>query len=136
MEKIRLRFRREYMGKYRPNFTIDGIPVPIPDDYGMKIADLSSEDSGRTLDGIAHKDVIAVKATTPWKWGKLEWNTAAAICNAVDGKESVVVQIMDVRKPYQMTQKTIYIGDRDTAPVKFDEDGKVYWSVSFDEIEV
>jgi hypothetical protein len=43
---------------------------------------------------------------------------------------------MDVRNPYKMTTRTIYIGDRTFEPVSFEDDEKVYWSVSFSEIEV
>ena len=66
----------------------------------------------------------------------MEWRIASALANAVDGKSSVACEYIDVRHPYQMTTKTIYIGDRNFEPTEFDTDGKVYWNVSFSEIEV
>lgn len=83
-----------------------------------------------------NKDVIAVKLSIPLEWSYVEWSVASAIANAVDGKEKITVEIMDVRNAYQMTQKTIYIGDRTFEPVEFTTDGKVYWNISFSEIEV
>jgi hypothetical protein len=124
------------MAKWRPDFKLAGISVPIPDNYNQVISDLSSEESGRTLDGVMHKDIIAVKTSTPFEWSKMEWSTAAALAVAVDGKPSVSCEYMDIRKPYAMTSRTVYLGDRTFEPVGFGTDGKVYWSVSFSEIEV
>ncbi len=124
------------MAKWRPSFKLAGISVPIPDNYNQVISDLSSDESGRDMTGTMYKDVIAVKTSTPFKWERMEWSIAAALANAVDGKESVSCEYMDVRKPYVMASRTVYIGDRTFEPVGFGEDGNVYWSVSFDEIEV
>lgn len=83
------------------------------------------------------KDVIAVKTTIPFTWSEMEWSIAAALAKAVDGKTSITVSYIDVRNPYVMTEKEVYIGDRSFEVVDFDTtDGKVYWSVKFNEIEV
>lgn len=34
------------------------------------------------------KDVIAVKTTIPFEWSEMEWNIAAALAKAVDGKQA------------------------------------------------
>lgn len=124
------------MAKWNPDFEIEGISVPIPDNYSQVITDLSSDETGRTLDGIMHKDVIATKVSAPFEWSEMEWNTASQLARAVDGKSSIDVKFMDVRNPYRMTSKVVYVGDRTFEPVDFDTDGKVYWRVSFSEIEV
>jgi hypothetical protein len=124
------------MSQWRPTFKLAGISVPVPDNYSQLISDLSSDESGRTLDGKMHKDVIAVKTTTPFEWSKMEWGTAAALAKAVDGKSEVTCEYMDVRNPYIMSSRNVYIGDRTFEPVSFGSDGKVYWNVSFSEIEV
>ena len=85
------------MAKFRPILILAGVELPLPDSYSQTIADLSSTQTGRTLDGRAHKDVIAVKDTIPLKWSRLEWEKAAEIANAVDGIEYAVMQYMDVR---------------------------------------
>ncbi len=123
------------MAKWIPGFEIEGISVPIPDNYSQVISDLSSETSGRTLDGKMHKDVIAVKSSVPWEWKDVEWAVAATIANAVDGKESISCQYMDIRNPYTMSTMTIYVGDRECKPSKFGDNGKVYWDISLTEIQ-
>lgn len=124
------------MAKWKPAFKIDGVTVPNPDNYSQVLSDLSSEEAGRTLDGTMHKDVIAVKNSIPLEWGYLEWNTAAKIANLVDGKESITVHYMDIRNPYEMTKKTIYVGDRECAVESYASDGKVYWSLKFSQIDI
>lgn len=124
------------MAKFRPILILAGVELPLPDSYSQTIADLSSTQTGRTLDGRAHKDVIAVKDTIPLRWSRLEWEKAAEIANAVDGIEYAVMQYMDVRNPYEMTKTEVYVGDRKAEFVEDDTDGKVYWSLEFSRIEV
>lgn len=124
------------MAKWKPDFKIAGISVPVPDNYSQVVIDLSTDETGRTLDGEFHKDVVAVKMSVPLEWSALEWSVASQIANAVDGKESITCEYIDVRNPYKMSKKTVYIGDRAFEPVRFDSDGKVYWSVKFNKIEV
>ena len=124
------------MAKFRQILKLAGVELPLPDSYSQTIADLSSTQTGRTLDGRAHKDVIAVKDTIPLKWSRLEWEKAAEIANAVDGIEYAVMQYMDVRNPYEMTKTEVYVGDRKAEFVEADTDGKVYWSLEFSRIEV
>ena len=124
------------MAKFRPILILAGVELPLPDSYSQSIAVLSSTQTGRTRDGRAHKDVIAVKDTIPLKWSRLEWEKAAEIANAVDGIEYAVMQYMDVRNPYAMTKTEVYVGDRKAEFVEADTDGKVYWSLEFSRIEV
>ena len=124
------------MARFRPILILAGVELPLPDSYSQTIADLSSSQTGRTLDGRAHKDVIAVKDTIPLKWSRLEWEKAAEIANAVDGIEYAVMQYMDVRNPYEMTKTEVYVGDRKAEFVEAGTDGKVYWSLEFSRIEV
>lgn len=122
--------------KWVPDFKIEGVLLPMPDGYSQSIEDLCSDETGRTLDGTFIKDVVTVKTNVPLKWGKLEWNLASQLANAVDGKNKLKCTLMDVRLPYKMKEFNIYVGARSFAPVQFDTDGKVYWSVEFSEIEI
>lgn len=122
---------------WRPVFKIAGVNVPVPDNYSQTIADLSTEESGRsTADGKAHKNVIGVKTSIPFVWEHLDWATAAALCTAIDGKSKVTIEYIDVRYAYTMKSKTFYLGDRSAEPIQFDDDNRVFWKVSFDAIEV
>lgn len=124
------------MAKWKPSFTVEGITLPLPNGYSQGIEDLVSSESGRTLDGQAIKDVVAVKTNIPMKWEKIEWNIASQLAKAIDGKNSLKCQIMDVRNPYTMTEVNIYVGARSFSPSRFDTDGKVYWDIEFSEIEL
>lgn len=124
------------MERFKPKFVLAGVELPLPDAYSQTISDLSSSQTGRTLDGKAHKDVIAVKDTVPLKWSKLEWKKAAEIANAVDGIEYATMEYIDVRVPYKMCTCEIYVGDRKAEIVECNTDGKVYWSLEFSRIEV
>lgn len=124
------------MGKWIPQFKIGGVSVPIPSNYSQVLEDLSSDESGRVLSGKMRKDVVAVKTSVPLEWFGLEWEKAAQISKLVDGKSSVMCEYMDIRNPYKMTSKEIYVGVRNCELSYFDTDGKVYWDLSFNEIEV
>lgn len=91
---------------------IDGVVVATPSTYSYDIEDLSSEETGRTLDGVMHKDVVAVKDYYTCEWKHLSWEQAAAILNLVDGKESVTAMLIDPRRPGQFISGQFYVGKR------------------------
>lgn len=92
-------------------FKINGISVKTPMTCAWSLADLSSEDSGRTLDGLMHKDVVAQKRTLKVKWGSMSWVEAALITQYCK-KKGVKVQVTypDVMEG-QMITKDFYTGD-------------------------
>lgn len=94
-------------------FKVDGITIPTPSDYKFSVEDLSSENTGRTLDGVMHKDVVAVKDTYSCIWKKASWEDAAIILNATDGKTQVSFTHADPRVPNRFITGTFYIGKRE-----------------------
>ena len=93
-------------------FKINGTVIPVPSEYGFDIEDLSSEESGRTLDGIMHKDVVATKDYYTCTWKKLSWQDTASLLKLVDGKTKVRLTYVDPRKPNQVLVNDFYIGKR------------------------
>lgn len=93
-------------------FKINGVAIPTPSDYGFDIEDLSSEQSGRTLDGKMHKDVIDVKDYYTCTWKTLSWTDAAALLKLVDGKTKVSLTYLDPRFPNQLLIHDFYVGKR------------------------
>lgn len=91
---------------------IDGVVVPTPSTYSFDIEDLSSEETGRTLDGVMHKDVVAVKDYYTCEWKHLSWEQASQILNLVDGKTQVTVMLIDPRRPGQYVSGQFYVGKR------------------------
>lgn len=93
-------------------FKIDGTIIPTPTEYGFDIEDLSSENSGRTLDGVMHKDVVAVKDYYTCVWKHLGWSEAAALLALVNGKTKVSLTYVDPRYPNTVKVNDFYIGKR------------------------
>ena len=93
-------------------FKINGTTIPTPSEYGFDIEDLSSEASGRTLDGVMHKDVIAVKDYYTCTWKHMSWTDAASLLNLVNGKTQVTFTYVDPRKPNQILVNQFYVGKR------------------------
>lgn len=93
-------------------FKIDGVTIPTPSEYDFGIEDLSSEETGRTLDGAMHKDVVDVKDYYTCTWDKLSWEDAAFLLRLVDGKTEVTVTYANPLFPDQMIEDLFYIGKR------------------------
>lgn len=99
------------MARNRP-FMVDGVPIPTPTTYKFGEEDLSSKKSGRTLDGVMHKDVVATKDYYECMWKSLSWEDAATLLNAVSGKEKVRFTHADPRSPNMWVTDDFYIGKR------------------------
>lgn len=93
-------------------FKIDGVPIPTPSDYKFNIEDLSSEETGRTLDGVMHKDVVDVKDTYTCTWKRLSWEDMATLLTAIDGKEEFNFTHADPRMPNRWPTSKFYVGAR------------------------
>lgn len=93
-------------------FKINGTSIPTPSEYGFDIEDLSSDKSGRTLDGIMHKDVVAVKDIYTCLWKKLSWTDTAFLLNLVDGKTQITLSYVDPRYPNRVLVNRFYVGKR------------------------
>ena len=93
-------------------FRVDGTPIPTPDIYKFGAEDLSTKKSGRTLDGVMHKDVVDTKDYYECTWKVLSWEDAAVLLNAVDGKKKVRFTYADPRRPNRFVTNDFYIGKR------------------------
>ncbi|MBR0411054.1 MAG: hypothetical protein IJI25_08650 [Eubacterium sp.] len=100
------------MATFKDPFKVDGVTLPTPDEYKPGIEDLSSEETGRTLDGIMHKDVVAVKDYYEFVWKDVSWEKAARIFKAVDGKTKVSLTYADPRVPNRFLTNNFYVGKR------------------------
>ena len=102
-------------------FTVDGVVLPTPDEYKPGIEDLSSEETGRTLDGTMHKDVIAVKDYYEFTWKVLSWTDTAKVLNAVNGKRRVKLKYCDPRVPNQNLENWFYVGKRECSALNLND---------------
>ncbi len=92
-------------------FRIDGVEIPTPTDYSFSAEDLSSAETGRTLDGVMHKDVVAVKDTYDCKWQKLSFEDTQLLLNLTEGKTSLNFTHIDPRTGTFITGE-FYVGAR------------------------
>jgi len=113
---------------------INGITIKTPSSCTWGLQDLSSEDSGRTLDGIMHKDVIAQKRKLDCSWNGLSQSEAATLLQAVNASVFMSVTYDDPLTGAELT-RTFYVGDK-SAPVQiWTLNNKRFSSVSFNFIE-
>lgn len=113
---------------------INGVTIKPPSSLTWGLMDLSSEESGRTLDGNAHKDVIATKIKFDSVWNAPTQAEASVILNLVCSNVFVDLTYDD---PLTLTEKTkkFYTGDK-SAPVSMWNTGnKMFTSLSFNFIE-
>lgn len=78
------------MNRTRTNaFQIDGKPMPAPDrDMEASFEDIDAEDSGRTLDGVMHRDVLRYDvAKWPFVYSKLSADDYTYLQSLFKGKK-------------------------------------------------
>ena len=117
-------------------FKINGVAIPTPSEYGFDIEDLSSEQSGRTLDGVMHKDVIDVKDYYTCTWKKLGWTETAALLNLVNGKTKIKLTYVDPRFPDQILINDFYVGKRSGKANNLNNSSNTWKDVTFQFIRI
>lgn len=117
-------------------FKIDGVAIPTPSEYNFSVEDLSTEETGRTLDGTMHKDVVAVKDYYKCTWKHLSWEDTATLLNAIDGKSSFDFTHADPRVPNQWITGTYYVGQRDVVAIDLSDSGRAWSNISLQIIKI
>lgn len=117
-------------------FKIDGVAIPTPSTYNYSQEDLSSEETGRTLDGTMHKDVVAVKDVYACTWKKLSWADTATLIKAIRGKTKVRFLHADPTVPNEMVEGWFYIGQRTSVALNLKDSKKTWGDISFSFIEI
>lgn len=115
---------------------INGVEIEAPADCTWGISDISSPNSGRTLDGVMHKDIIAQKRKLTVKWGDCTWAEARKIINYCKSKGVQLSVTYPDLMAGGMVTKNFYTGDC-TAPYRMwaGEEAHV-GSISCDFIEI
>lgn len=114
---------------------INGIDIPkYPSSFSVSISDMDDgTTTGRTMDGLLHRDRIATKRKLELKFALLEWAELSTLLNQIEGV------FFNVTYPDPMTgimeTKEFYVGDRNT-PIALIRDGIYYWAgVGFNFVE-
>lgn len=117
-------------------FKINGVAIPTPSEYTFDVEDLSSQNTGRTLDGIMHKDVVAVKDTYTCTWKKLSWEEAAELLNAIDAKEQFSFTHADPRISDRFVTGTYYVGKRSSVAMNLRDSDNTWKDIKMTFIEI
>ena len=92
-------------------FAINGVSVKSPQSCTWGLQDISSDDSGRTNDGLMHNNVVAQKRKLTVKWGPCTWAEAMRITGYCKNKGSQLsVTFPDILAGGMVT-KQFYTGD-------------------------
>ena len=118
------------------DFKIDNITIPTPTTYKWGEEDLSSEETGRTLDGVMHKDVIAVKEYYECTWKRLSWSAANTLLSAIHGKTKVVFTHLSPFYPNTWVTGNFYVGKRSTAALNLEDPNHAWSDIAFTFTEI
>ena len=113
---------------------VQGVTIKTPSSSTWGYADLSSEESGRTLDGKSHKDIIAPKVKLECVWSNLTGAEASTILKAVCPYAYRNVTYLDTLENAELT-KSFYTGDKSAPAKTYALGDAIYTSVSFNFVE-
>lgn len=116
--------------------TVDGVAIPTPTTLKVNIEDLSSEATGRTLDGYMHKDVVAEKRYLDCTWKKLTGPEAALLLATVKVKTQVTVRFPDPYVPSVWQIGNFYVGKRTCTAKNLGADPWEWGDISFTFTEI
>ena len=92
-------------------WAFNGTPIKTPQSATWGLQDISSEDSGRTNDGLMHNNVVAQKRKLTVKWGPMVWAEAAIITRYCKNKGSQIALTYPDIMAGGMLTKQFYTGD-------------------------
>ena len=115
------------MAKVDHMLTINGVAIPSPSKFNITYNDLDSEETGRSLDGSLHRDVIGTNfRTIDLEWKTMERGALKKLLKALSNK-TFSVTYYDPIEDAKVT-KTMYAGNRKVDMYNYIIDnGKPLW---------
>lgn len=114
---------------------VNGTDIKTPAETTWSLEDLSSDNSGRSLDGIMHKDRVAQKRKLVCKWAPMTWAECSALLTAVNASVELSITYPDLMSGSYET-RTFYIGSRTVPILRWTGAEQLVENISFDFIEV
>jgi hypothetical protein len=108
------------------------VDLPDPSEWTWSYKDLSSDNSGRSLDGTMHKDLVSVKRTNNLVWWGKDNTTASTLMQAAKSAVFVPLKYTD---PFDNASKTITVYSGDITCQAQMAQGHYVWQVSLNFIE-
>lgn len=122
------------MARTKYPFKVNGTDMPCPSKCEVGYQDISAPDSGRTLDGLMHKEKVGQKVKLDLEWKGVSDADASTILLAFD-PEYVDITYHDTKTNSILT-KNFYTGDRKASTYWWNDDGEfTYLSIAFNVIE-
>lgn len=114
--------------------TVNGTAIPFPDlPLKWSLSDISSEDSGRDMNGRMEKDEVAKKVTLDCVWSFRSGAETSLLLRTVKPNTFVDLCYPDPMEGDYVT-KTFYTGDV-TSEMVVDTNGQRCWTTKFTFIE-
>lgn len=115
------------MAKNDHMLTINGLSMPAPSKFNITYNDLDSEETGRSMDGNMHRDVIGTNfRTIDLEWKTMERDDLRKLLKAVSNKTFPVTYYDPIQDA--MITKTMYAGNRKVDMYNYVIDnGKPLW---------
>lgn len=113
---------------------INGTTVPSPIKMDWSLQDLSSDSSGRDLNGLMYKDKVAQKRKLACTWPPMRWAEASALLRAVSADVFFTCTYPDLMSGTDET-RTFYVGDRKAAQLLWADNEQWVHDLAFDLIE-
>lgn len=113
---------------------VDGVEIPCPSVMTWNLNEVSAAESGRTDDGLMHKNRITQKRTLNLTWNALTFEEASEIIKAFN-PEYVQVEYPDLLTGNTAEVRTFYTGDKSVPFYSWWDNKKIMESLSFDIIE-
>ena len=94
-----------------PLLSINGVAMPTPSKFNITLNDLDSEETGRSIDGNLHRDVIGTNfRTIDLEWKTMGRSDLSRLLNAVSNVNFTVTYYDPIEDA--MISKLMYAGNR------------------------
>lgn len=105
---------------------VNGSVIASPSSFAVTTLDLDDEGTTvRTMDGMLHRDRIAVKRQIEMAWGVLTRQQVSDVLQSMSGTFFEFTYPDPMEGAY--ITKTFYVGNRPT-PAAVSKDGEIWWS--------
>ncbi|SDY13025.1 hypothetical protein [Eubacterium barkeri] len=114
-------------------FVWEGTALPYPDKINWAYNEISTAESGRTLDGTMHKEVVAPKRKLECTWQTSDDSKTARILSAIKARTFGTLTYPDAMSGGDMT-RTFYTGDPSCDSITLMH-GILWWTIKVSFIE-
>ena len=119
------------------SYAVAGVDFKMPSKITWSVQDISAPDAGRTLDGIMHKERLAVggqKRKMKLDWNLVKYGTESSAILSTFTPEYLQIKYPDPQSGAVVT-KNFYTGDKEMNLITWLDGKQYYTNLSFSIIE-